>query len=106
MVGKVTPDANNMITIQYELVSSSQQKRILGESMTIPPTRWREAAHFISDRIFKKITGMDGAFSSRVAYVLQYKREGNTRYRLEIADADGRQPNSVLDSAEPILSPS
>ncbi len=106
VVGKVTPDANNMITIQYELVSSSQQKRILGESMTIPPTRWREAAHFISDRIFKQITGMDGAFSSRVAYVLQYKREGNTRYRLEIADADGRQPNSVLDSAEPILSPS
>ena len=106
VVGKVTPDANNMLTIQYELVSSSQQKRVLGESMTIPPTRWREAAHFISDRIFKHITGMDGAFSSRVAYVLQYKRDGVNRYRLEIADADGRQPNSVLDSSEPILSPS
>ncbi len=105
VVGKVTPDANNMLTIQYELVSSSQQKRVFGESMTIPPTRWREAAHFISDRIFKQITGMDGAFSSRVAYVLQYQRDGVSHYRLEIADADGRQPNTVLDSTEPILSP-
>ncbi len=106
VVGKVTPDASNMLIIQYELVSSSQQKRLLGESMTIPANRWREAGHFISDRIFKQITGLNGAFSTRIAYVLQYKGNSQTRYRLEIADADGQQPQSVLDSSEPILSPS
>ena len=53
VVGTITPQANNQLSIQYELVSSSQQQRLLGESMTIPPARWRDAAHFISDRIFK-----------------------------------------------------
>jgi len=106
VVGNVTPDLNGQFTIQYELVSTNQQKRLLGESMTIPANRWREAAHFISDRIFKYITGIDGSFSTRIAYVLQYQQEGKNRYRLEIADADGRQPRTVLDSAEPILSPS
>lgn len=105
-VGKVTPDASNNYTIQYELVSSSQQKRLLGESMTIPANRWREAAHFISDRIFKQITGMDGSFSTRIAYVLQYRSAGKPHYRLEIADADGHQPQNMLDQDEPILSPS
>jgi TolB protein len=74
--------------------------------MTIPATRWREAAHFISDRVFKYITGIDGSFSTRVAYVLQYTHDGKTRYRLEVADADGAQARSILDSDEPILSPS
>jgi len=106
VVGKVSPNENNQSTIQYELVSSSQEKRLLGESMTIPATRWREAAHFISDRVFKYITGIDGSFSTRVAYVLQYTSEGKIRYRLDIADADGHQPRSILDSDEPILSPS
>ncbi len=106
VVGKVIPAENNQSTIEYELVSSNQQKRLLGESMTIPATHWRKAAHYISDRVFKYITGIDGSFSTRVAYVLQYTREGKTRYRLDIADADGHQPRSILDSDEPILSPS
>ncbi len=105
VVGKVSPADNSQSTIQYELVSSSQEKRLLGESMTIPPTRWREAAHYISDRVFKYITGIDGAFSTRIAYVLQYQANGKNRYRLDIADADGRQPRTILDSDEPILSP-
>lgn len=106
-VGKVTTDeTSHLLTIQYELTSASQHKRVLGESMTIPPNRWREAAHFISDRIFKQITGFDGSFSTRIAYVLQYKSEGKIRYRLEIADADGQKPQKVLESSEPILSPS
>lgn len=76
VVGKVSPADNSQSTIQYELVSSNQEKRLLGESMTIPPTRWREAAHYISDRVFKYITGIDGAFSTRIAYVLQYQANG------------------------------
>ena len=45
-------------------------------------------------------------FGAALAYVLQYKRDGQTRYRLEIADADGHRPQTVLDSPEPLLSPS
>lgn len=107
VVGKVVPQGGDQYTIQFELLSSDQQKRILGETLTnIPVAKWRDAAHFISDRIFRQLTGKPGAFSTRIAYVLQYKRDGQTRYRLEIADADGHRPQTVLDSPEPLLSPS
>jgi TolB protein len=106
VVGKIIPVAPDNYTIQFELLSSDQQKRVLGETLNnIPASRWREAAHFISDRIFQQLTGLPGAFSTRIAYVLQYKRDGQTRYRLEIADADGHRPQTVLDSPEPLLSP-
>lgn len=106
VVGNVTPLGPNRYAIQYELLSSGQQKRLLTETLPdISGERWRDAAHYISDRVFRLLTGKPGAFSTRIAYVLQYKRDGKTRYRLEIADADGHRPQTVLDSPEPLLSP-
>jgi TolB protein len=62
----------------------------------------RRIAHQIADRIYEKITGIRGVFSTRIAYV--YKA-GST-YELQIADADGQNPQVALRSREPIISPS
>lgn len=107
VVGKVTTTGPDRYAIQYELVSSDQQKRLLGETLPdIAAANWRDAAHFISDRVFRMLTGKPGAFSTRIAYVLQYKRDGKTRYRLEVSGADGHNPQFLYDSPEPLLSPS
>src|SRR5690606_26845045 len=49
----------------------------------------------------EKITGIRGVFSTRIAYVLQ---TGNT-YELQIADADGQNPQVMLRSKHSIISP-
>lgn len=106
VVGKVIPVSPGRFSIQYELLSSNEQRRLLGETLPdVPAERWRDAAHHISDRIFRLLTGKPGAFSSRIAYVLQYKQNGKPFYRLEIADADGRRPVVMAASEEPLLSP-
>lgn len=106
LVGSATQTADQRYEIRFELFSMDRQTRLLGEKLTVSGAQWRDAAHFISDKVFEAITGVKGAFSTRIVYVNQYKQKGKPRYRLELADADGQRPLTILDSAEPILSPS
>jgi TolB protein len=70
-------------------------------SYNIAPGQWRATAHQIADIIHEKLTGIPGAFSSRIAYV---QKQGN-RYELRVADADGQNPRIVVRSVEPVISP-
>ncbi len=106
LVGSIQTTADQRYDIRFELLSMDRQTRILGEKLVVGPAQWRDAAHFISDRVFETITGVKGSFSTKILYVNQYRQAGKIRYRLELADADGQRPLSILDSAEPILSPS
>ena len=66
----------------------------------------RELAHHISDVIYQKLTGIRGIFSTKIAYVLvQRFPDGPAKYTLTVADADGFNPQSLLTSNEPIMSP-
>lgn len=67
----------------------------------------RDAAHFIADQIYQALTGNRGAFSTRIVYVTAERVTSQTaRYRLEMADWDGNRPRVILESREPIMSPS
>jgi TolB protein len=104
VVGKVTP-SDNGFQIQYELFDVQKNTRILGESLQVPSNRQREAAHLIADKIYQALTGIRGDFSGQIAYVLRDRVNGKLNYTLQIADTDGQQPRTVLESVEPILSP-
>lgn len=97
-------DANNY-QIEYQLFDVEKQQWLLNERLTVPSNRLRQAAHMISDTIFKALTGIPGDFSGRIAYVLRNPATPDQRYTLQIADSDGAQPRTVLSSPDPILSP-
>lgn len=66
----------------------------------------RRIAHKVADLIYEKITGQPGAFSSRIAYVTETVKGANSReFVLQVADADGYNPQTILTSREPIMSP-
>ena len=65
------------------------------------PYQLRATAHRIADTIYEKLTGERGVFSTRIAYVVK----STGRYELQIADADGANPQTALASREPIISP-
>jgi TolB protein len=66
----------------------------------------RDVAHQMADAIYEKITGIRGAFWTRIAYVTQTGLGANARYALMVADSDGFNPQTIVRSAEPLLSPS
>jgi len=67
---------------------------------------FRALAHRISDDIYEKLTGIRGAFSTRIAYVMVVRAFDGTHYSLEVADADGHNPVTLVKSKEPLMSPS
>ncbi|TFH86141.1 Tol-Pal system protein TolB [Billgrantia azerbaijanica] len=105
VVGRVSRDGEGY-RIRYELMDVSGGERMLGENITTAGTSGlRDVAHYISDQVFEEITGIRGAFSTRIAYVTAQGVGDNQQFGLYVADADGHNSRRVLDSREPILSP-
>jgi TolB protein len=69
--------------------------------------QWRDLAHHVSDDVFEAVTGIKGAFSTKIVYVLA-KDAGSpsASYSLELADSDGERSRTLFSSSEPIMSPS
>ncbi len=61
----------------------------------------RFAGHQIADRIYEKITGQKGFFTSRLAYVTHLGRDA---FELRVSDWDGQHPQVALRSKEPLMS--
>ena len=88
-------------SVNYRLADSVRKTQLDGVAFTGTEKEMRRMSHQIADRIYEKITGIRGVFSTRIAYVLQ---TGNT-YELQIADADGQNPQVMLRSKHSIISP-
>jgi TolB protein len=55
--------------------------------------------------VYQAITGIRGAFSTKILYVEDLLRNGANRYRLVKADADGAREQILFASSEPLMSP-
>jgi TolB protein len=95
-----TPDGR--YDVRYRLADTVKKGQLDGVAFSGSEQELRRVAHQIADRIYEKITGVRGVFSTRIAYVL---KQGST-YELQVADADGQNPQVALRSREPIISPS
>ena len=98
--GKQSPDG----TLDVELVSTSDNAKSFYKISS--NTNRRRVAHKAADKIYEKVTREKGAFDTRLAYVLVTNKANNNRtFKLYISDADGYNPQAILTSREPIMSP-
>lgn len=102
-VGSVTPAAEGRYDTRYKLFDVPKQTLLVADGVAhaASPYQLRMAAHRIADVLYEKLTGERGVFSTRIAYVM--KSLG--RFELQVADADGANPQTALASREPIISP-
>jgi TolB protein len=106
-IGSVRLAAPGKFQVQFRLYDVFKQTQIAGFRYNVSAELLRSVAHQISDIIYEKITGEPGAFSTRIAYVT---REEPPRglppvYKLQVADSDGFNAQTVVRSAEPLMSP-
>ncbi len=101
-IGSATRLADGRFDVRFRLLDTIRQGQLDGLSYVSPASDLRLTAHRIADRIYEKLTGERGVFSTRIAYVVQTSRNS---WELHIADADGANPQSALRSREPIISP-
>jgi len=105
VVGRVLDAGDGGYRVEYELYDVAKQERLLGLAVGGRAKGMRDAAHQIADQIYEKILGVRGAFWTRVAYVTASGFGRDTAYALMIADSDGFNPQNVVRSKEPLLSP-
>ena len=104
VVGRVEPDAAGQ-SVTFELFNVQTGQPLLTQSIPTNEKGLRASAHRIADAVFERLTGIPGAFSTRIAYVAAEGKAPAQRYKLIVADADGYGPRNVMDSSEPIMSP-
>ena len=106
VIGRVDREFNDDVSVAYELYDVTNGRLLAEDRLTAPLDAWRGLAHRIADVVFAAITGIRGAFSTRIAYVLaQHSGTSYAQYRLEMADSDGARSRTLLSSDEPIMSP-
>jgi len=101
-VGTVESLPGNRLKVSFRLLDVLKQNQLLAMEFNIAPSQQRTTAHKIADLIYEKLTGEKGVFATRITYVNKL----NGRYALQVADADGFNPQTVVSSKEPIISPS
>jgi len=106
VVGQVTPNADGSYQVAYQLVDTGGAPgTVLAQNSYKVTKQWlRYAAHTASDEVFEKLTGIKGAFRTRIAYVVQ-TNGGQFPYELRVSDYDGYNQFVVHRSPQPLMSP-
>jgi len=105
VVGRLSTLANGSVAVDFDLVNALTGAKLATQRFVGSTSALRNAAHRVSDVIYQKITGVRGAFATRIAYVEVDGTPPNQLYRLIVADADGANQHLVLESQRPLMSP-
>ncbi|MBI2311902.1 MAG: Tol-Pal system protein TolB [Betaproteobacteria bacterium] len=101
VIGSVNRLADGRFEVRFRLLDVAKQSQLAGFAYTVTAGQLRVTAHRIADVIYEKLTGDQGVFSTRIAYVAKQ----GSRYELQVADADGANAQTIVASNEPIISP-
>ena len=105
VIGQAQTNALGQIDVSYQLFDVATQSQLQSVSFAISRDQWRDVGHKIADLVYTEVTGVRGAFSTKILYVLaQDIGTQNARYKLQVADVDGERARTLFDSSEPILS--
>jgi len=104
LIGRVS--VSGQMRIEYELYDVLRQTKVYSGVELGPPNEARMLGHRVSDKIYQQLTGIRGAFATRLLYVAVTRVPGGKDYfRLTLADSDGARPIVLLESREPVLAP-
>ncbi|MEE2732783.1 MAG: Tol-Pal system beta propeller repeat protein TolB [Pseudomonadota bacterium] len=108
VIGRMSGTGDGKYRVDYQLFDVYQQRSM--NKWFATGNDLRALAHHISDVLYKELTGIRGAFSTKMVYVtMEYLQKLGVRvqrYRLYVADVDGHNERILMESSEPILSPS
>ena len=106
IIGQVMATDAGGYQVDYQLFDVQRQESIAGARFTGGKNDLRALGHSVSDAVYEALTGLKGAFRTRIAYVAADKKVNPSYYKLLVADADGHNAKEILKSNQPIMSPS
>jgi len=86
----------------WDVLGGTQQE---GQVYTTTPQNWRRIAHIIADAIYKRITGEEGYFDTRIVFVSESGPAQRRVKRLALMDQDGANLRMLTDGSQLVLTP-
>ncbi len=105
VVGSIEQVGENAYTVQFQLFDIHGRDQLVGYRMPASRGTIRRVAHRAADMIYEKLTGIKGVFDTKVAYVTAQPRGDGRLFSLIVADQDGENENTIMESGNPIMSP-
>ncbi|WP_339830688.1 Tol-Pal system beta propeller repeat protein TolB [uncultured Parvibaculum sp.] len=105
VTGQARLESDGRLRVEFRLWDAYAEQQLTGLQFFTTPDNWRRVAHLISDAIYKRLTGEDGYFDTRIVYVSETGPKNNRVKRLTIMDQDGHNPRMLTRGNELVLTP-
>lgn len=103
VIGKLEEKNNSEAYIEYFVFNIPLKKLILKGDITGDINELSQISKVISNRTYKAITGLEGIFNTKLAYILNPQKE---IYKICVSDIDGSNEQILFESSAPLMSPS
>ena len=103
--GNVVRDNQGRTRVEFRLWDVLSEQQLIGMAYTTTPDNWRRIAHIMSDEIYKRLTGEDGYFDTRIVYIAENGPAHKRVKRLACMDQDGANHKYLTDGSYLVLTP-
>lgn len=105
VTGTIQKVGSDKLSVSFRLWDNTIEKQISGKEFTTFARNWRRVAHLISDEIYKRMTGEDGYFDTRLVYVSESGPAAKRIKRLAIMDQDSENHKFLTGGEALVLTP-
>ncbi len=103
--GSAEMQPDGRLRVEFRLWDVFAEQQMTGLAYFTTPSNWRRVAHIIADVIYKRLTGEDGYFDTRIVYVAESGPQNRRVKRLGIMDQDGENHRFLTAGQELVLTP-
>ncbi len=105
VTGGVEPGQDGRLRVSFRLWDVFGATQMAGFAYGTQPANWRRVAHIIADAIYKRITGEEGYFDTRIVYIAESGPADRRIKRLAIMDQDGANHRFLTNGRALVLTP-
>jgi TolB protein len=105
VTGSVKTQGDGRLRVEFRLWDVFAEQQLTGYGYTTTQQNWRRIAHIIADEIYKRITGEEGYFDTRIVYVSESGPPDKRVKRLALMDQDGANNRFLTDGRSLVLTP-
>lgn len=105
VTGSVEQKSDGKLHVEFRLWDVFGEVQMAGFVYTSTLANWRRIGHIVSDAIYKRVTGEDGYFDTRIVYVSESGPRDRRTKRLAIMDQDGHNHRFLTDGSYLVLTP-
>ncbi|NQV47526.1 MAG: Tol-Pal system protein TolB [Rhodospirillaceae bacterium] len=103
--GRTQLVSDGRLRVEFRLWDVFAEQQMVGLAFFTTPDNWRRVAHIVADAIYKRVTGENGYFDTRIVYISESGPLDQRRKRLAIMDQDGKNHRFLTDGGTLVLTP-